>query len=108
MDTRIGLSLLLEDDLGEKLLVVSILTLVWLALIEWFSRWYALFLRPRVNTIVRSTLMKIFWALLTIIFWVTLIRRGLPSEFDITHFSFALFVYSLYRLIRSLVTKKSD
>ena len=89
--------------MGEKLLSVSLMTLLMLFAIDGFNRWYGTFIRRRsVTERMRRSVLTVFWVLLATLFWFTLIRNGLPEEFTITHFSFALFIYSLFGLIKSL------
>ena len=89
--------------MGEKLLSVSLMTLLMFFAIEWFYKWYGLFLsrRPLTEKLRRSVL-RVFWVLLSTIFWLTLSRNELPDEFTITHFSFSLFIFSLFGLLKSL------
>jgi len=94
--------------MGTHLFVVSLLTLFMFIWIDVFRRWYFLFLRRRGMSVKSSNAMlRIFWVLLTMVFWYTLLYRGMPEEFTITHFAYALFVFSFYGLIRSFFRKSS-
>jgi hypothetical protein len=77
-----------------------------MAAIDYFVKWYRKFLAKRnISKEVTLQLLKIFYALLAIIFWYALVRRGMPKEFTITHFAFTLFVYSAFRLLVAFISK---
>jgi len=94
--------------MGKHLFVVSFLTLFMFIWIDVFRRWYFLFLRRRGMSVRSSnTMMRIFWVLLTMVFWYTLLQRGMPKEFSITHFAFALYIFSFYGMLRSFFRKNT-
>ena len=93
--------------LGQNLFVVTFLSLIMFYMIDWFSRWYPTYLdRFYRSAIFKRNLLRIWWAILAALFWFALLRKSMPDEFSITHFSFALFIFSLYRLLKSLIGKK--
>ncbi len=96
--------------MGDHLFVVTLVTLFMMFWIDVFRNWYRRFLSKRgMSERNIRNMMRIQWVILAIIFWYTLLHRGMPPEFNITHFSFALFVFSLYGLIKLFVfNKKGD
>jgi hypothetical protein len=92
--------------MGKHLFVVTLISLFMLLWIDVFKSWYTKFLAQRgISSKSINTLMRILWVILTMVFWYTLLHRGMPEEFSITHFSFALFVFSFYNLFRSFFRK---
>jgi len=91
---------------GEHLFTVLLLTLFMFFWLDVFWNWYEKFLARFGFTLPLIKLFKrIFWLLMTIIFWFTLLHRGFPKEFTITHFAFALFILCLYNAIKSFFKK---
>lgn len=89
--------------MGDYLFVVAALTLFMFFWIDLFQSWYSKFLTRRglaPQTI--RTLMLIFWVVLTLVFWYTLLHRGMPDEFTIGHFAYALFIYALFHLLKAV------
>jgi hypothetical protein len=96
-----------EELLGEKLLSVTIMTLFMFLGIDWFVRWYKKFLsRSVLNDQFRKIIIRLVWIISATIFWFTLYRGALPQSFTKTHFAFALFVFSIFGLLRNLITKE--
>ena len=96
-------------DVGDNLFIVTVLTLFMFFWIDIFRPWYIKFLTKRgLSEKSISTMMRILWVILTIIFWYTLLHRGMPDEFTITHFTYALFIFSLYGLIKSFLVRKKS
>ncbi len=95
--------------MGEYLFVVTALTLFMFFWIDVFRSWYVKFLSRR-GTSAKSIriLMLIFWVTLTLVFWYTLLHRGMPKEFTIGHFAFALFIFSMYGLIRTIFKRNKS
>ncbi len=92
--------------MGDKLFVVTALTLVMFLGIDWFSRWYDRFLtNSSITTNYRTTLVKLVWAISAVIFWIALLRKAMPESFSISYFLFALFIFSLFGLIKSVYSK---
>ncbi|MBN1466251.1 hypothetical protein JXA02_10840 [candidate division KSB1 bacterium] len=95
--------------MGEHLFSVTLITLFMFFWIDIFRSWYVKFLtRRRVAKKTIDNLMRILWSILALVFWYTLMHRGMPEEFDITHFSYALFIFSLYGLLRAFWPGKSE
>ena len=93
--------------MGEHLFVVTLVTLFMLFWIDVFRSWYTRFLEKRgMSARNIRNMLRIQWAVLALIFWYTLLHRGMPEELSITHFAFSLFVFSLYGLLRSTFSKK--
>lgn len=93
--------------MGEHLLIVTVMTLFMFFWIEIFQTWYKKFLSKRGMSEKRvRSMLRILWVILALVFWYTLLHRGMPTEFTITHFSYTLFIFSLYGLLRSLYIKE--
>ena len=94
--------------MGKHLFVVALISLFMLLWIDVFKRWYGRFLARRGMSLKNiNTMMRIFWVILAMIFWYTLLHRGMPTEFSITHFAFTLFVYAFYNLIASFFRRSA-
>jgi len=92
--------------MGDKLFVVTALTLFMFLGIDWFSRWYDNFLTNSVvSSKYRKTLLKMVWAISATCFWIALFKKAMPDSFSISYFLFALFIFSLFGLIRSVLTR---
>jgi len=88
--------------MGLQLLTVTIGSLIMLGFIDAFINWYKQFLDRRFPfPKVRPLVIHLSWVLLAIIFWLHISFRRIP-EFDMSHFLFAAFIYSLKGLISSL------
>ena len=88
--------------MGDHLFIVTLVTLFMFFWIDIFRSWYIKFLTGRgVSEKIIKNLMRILWLILTSVFWYTLLYRGMPEEFTITHFSYALFIFSLYGMIKA-------
>ena len=95
--------------MGEHILSVTLITLFMFFWIDIFRSWYSKFLTRRGMTAKTiDNLMRILWIILTTVFWFTLLHRGMPEEFGITHFSYTLFIFSLYGLLRAFWPGKSE
>ncbi len=95
--------------MGEHLLIVSAITLFMFFWIDIFRKWYARFLLQRgMSPAAVNSMMRILWIILAIVFWYTLLYRGMPAEFNITHFSFTLFIFSLYGLLRGFIFRNKN
>jgi hypothetical protein len=92
---------------GDYLFVVTALTLFMFFWIDIFRSWYVKFLTRRgVSATTIRTMMLILWVTLTLVFWYTLLHRGMPEEFTIGHFAFALFIFSIYSLFRTVFKRQ--
>ena len=92
--------------MGDKLFVVTALTLFMFWGIDWFTRWYDKFLENSLITFkYRKTLVKLVWAISATIFWIALFKKAMPDSFSISYFLFALFIFSLFGLLRSVFSK---
>lgn len=92
--------------MGDKLFVVTFLTLTMFLGIDWFSRWYDKFLANSIITSkYRKTIVKLVWAISATIFWVALFIKAMPESFSISYFLFALFIFSLFGLLKSVFGK---
>lgn len=93
--------------MGQHLFVVTLISLFMFFWIDVFQSWYVKFLSKRGMSSKRiAAMIRILWAILTLVFWYTLLHRGMPAEFTITHFSYTLFIFSLYGLLRSLLVRQ--
>ncbi|MBN2001097.1 hypothetical protein JW935_26365 [candidate division KSB1 bacterium] len=92
--------------MGEKLFTVVTLSLIVVFSIDWFLDWYDRFLDKRpVKPRVKNLFLNIFWVSLTLLFWHTLLNRDLPEKFTISHFAFALFIFSVHGLVQSFIKR---
>lgn len=95
--------------MGAKLLTVAVGSLVVIWFIDFFTSWYAKFLKRWMPNIkIRILLGQLVWAVLAIIFWSTLYRNHLPETFSMTYFFFVLFIYSIRGLVDSLIKGRSQ
>lgn len=95
--------------MGEYLFIVTALTLFMFFWIDIFQSWYIKFLtRQGLSAKKIRTMMLILWVVLTIVFWYTLLHRGMPAEFTIGHFAFALFIFSLFGLLKTISKRNSS
>lgn len=86
--------------MGAKLLTISIASLILILFIDFFTVWYAGFLRRWMpNNRIRVLFSQLVWAILAVIFWYTLYFNHLPEEFSSDYFFFVLFIYSVRGLI---------
>ena len=92
-------------------IVLIAFALVFIGLTDAFTAWYSLFLQKRgVSPKVRIFIIRLTYCLLTFIFWEALVHRREVPELAFSHFVFAMFIYSFYRLIASFFknNKKAD
>jgi hypothetical protein len=95
--------------MGKYFLIVTLLILFLLAWMDVFLKWYPRFLERRgASAELKLTLQRIFWLVMAILFWHTLLQRGMPEEFSITHFAYTLFVVSIYGVIKSFFNRKNS
>jgi len=88
--------------MGEHILSISLLTLFMFFWLDVFWKWYNTFLlKIGFDHHVIRFAKRLFWTVMALIFWFTLINGELPEQFTLGHFAFALFIYSLYQTIRS-------
>ncbi len=94
--------------MGAKLLTISIASLILILFIDFFTVWYANFLKRWMpNKKIRILFSQLVWAVLAIIFWYTLYFNHLPEKFSPDYFFFVLFIYCVRGLISSFL-KKGD
>ena len=92
--------------MGLQLLTVTLGSLIMLGFIDAFITWYKQFLDRRFPfPKVKHLLIPLSWVILAIIFWLHISLRRIP-EFDMSHFLFAAFIYSLKGLISSFVRRE--
>lgn len=92
--------------MGDKLFIVTVLTLFMFLGIDWFTNWYNKFLTNSITTLkYRTTLLKLVWAISALIFWIALLKKAMPESFTISYFLFALFIFSLFGLLKSVFRK---
>ncbi len=93
--------------MGEHILSISLLTLFMFFWLGVFWKWYNKFLQKiGFDEHVIRFAKRLFWTVMALIFWFTLINGELPNEFTLGHFAFALFIYSLYQTINSFAKPK--
>lgn len=93
--------------MGEKMLSVSLMTLVMFFAIDWFVRWYNSFLQKRaLDKRFRTLLIRLVWIISALLFWSAMFKKGMPHGFTITHFAFALFIFSVFGFVKSLLSIK--
>ena len=94
--------------MGAKLLTISIASLILILFIDFFTVWYAKFLKRWMpNKKIRVLFSQLVWAILAVIFWYTLYFNYFPERFSPDYFFFVLFIYSVRGLIGSFL-KKGD
>lgn len=95
--------------MGAKLLTISIASLALIWFIDFFTHWYAKFLKRWMpNKEIRVLFGHLVWAVLAIIFWYTLYFKHLPETFSTDYFLFVLFIYSVRGLIESFFKKEKS
>ncbi len=93
--------------MGLRILTVTIGALALVGVVDFFSGWYARFLKQRpISERLQISLRRILWAVFALTFWVALLHFGLPEQFDTTHFLFVLFIYSVRGMLVSFITLK--
>jgi len=95
--------------MGENIFSVTLITLLMFFWIDIFRNWYIKFLKKRgVPERALRLAIRALWIILTMLFWYTLLQRGLPEEFTFVHFAYPLFIFSLYGLLRSFIFPKKE
>ena len=93
--------------MGDKLLSVTLMTLLMFLGIDWFARWYDKFLQKSVMSFkFRKLIIRFVWVISATLFWIALYKKAMPDVFSMTHFAFALFVFSLYGLFKTVFTRE--
>ncbi|MCJ7813425.1 hypothetical protein MUP95_08960 [bacterium] len=88
--------------MGARILSTTVFSLLMVGAIDIFSEWYRTFLQKRgVDQKLIIFLRRITFVILAFMFWRSLVSQQVSTEFSSTHFFFALFIYSCYRLIAS-------
>ncbi len=92
--------------MGNSLFITLSGTLIVLVAVDFFSRWYRVFLvKRRLPQNIRRSILQIMWVLLALLCWNALIRNFLPEHFDVSYLLFALFAFALRGLLMSIVQK---
>ncbi len=95
--------------LGAKILTTTLFSLLMVGGVDIFSEWYRIFLQKRgVDPKLIRFLRRLTFVILAFLFWRSLISQEVLFEFSSTHFFFALFIYSCYRLIASFYRDRSE
>ena len=93
--------------MGAKILLITLFSLFMMGSIDIFSGWYRKFLYKReINPKIIILLQRLTFVILAFLFWRPMVSQEIMYNFSSTHFFFALFVYSFYRLIASFFEKK--
>lgn len=88
--------------MGGRIFLVIILSMIMIIIIDLFPRWYSMFLnKMRIEAGMQRLFVRLAYVLLTFIFWESLVARQDFREITVSHFLFALFIFCLYKLIRS-------
>jgi len=91
-----------------NLLIISVGSLVLIWSIDFFTAWYAKFLRRWMpDSKIRVLLGQLLWAILAVTFWFSLTRHDLSQLLSTTYFFFVLFIYSVRGLVASLIRGNS-
>lgn len=89
-------------------LIMVALSLILFGLFDIFERWYTLYLkRLNVSPHLIRLLQRLKWVLLSFIFWEALVSRRLVSQISVSHLLYALFIFSLFRLVLTLYPERS-
>lgn len=92
--------------MGTNLLIISLGSLILIWSIDFFTTWYAKFLRRWMpDSRIRVLLGQLFWAILSVTFWFSLVNDDLSKLLSTTYFFFVLFIYSVRGLVHSLVRR---
>lgn len=95
--------------MGTKILFITLFSLFMMGTIDIFSEWYRGFLEKReINPKIIILLQRLTFVILAFLFWRPMVSQKIMHNFSSTHFFFALFVYSFYRLISSFFKKGRD
>lgn len=85
------------------MLLVIGLSLLLTGILDLFGRWYQFYLeRFNLDPRLVRLAIRLLWVIMAFLFWQALVSRHLVAGLSLSHFLFALFTYSLYRLIQSL------
>ncbi len=95
--------------MGVNLLIISLGSLVLIWSIDFFTAWYANFLKRWMpDSRIRVLLRQLFWAILCAGFWFSLTNHDLSELLSTRYFFFVLFIYSLRGLVDSLVRGNNE
>ena len=95
--------------MGTQILMLVALTIIMMRVLNLFGEWYTFFLkRRRINVHLITLLNRLTIIILAYIFWGSLIARGGMAELNKSHFLFALFTFSIYKLIKSFRKNNND
>jgi len=95
--------------LGTKILFITLFSIFMMGGIDIFSEWYRGFLQKReINPKIIILLQRLTFVILAFLFWRPMVSQEKMYNFSSTHFFFALFIYSFYRLISSFFKKGRD
>ncbi|MBN2029825.1 hypothetical protein JW824_06215 [bacterium] len=95
--------------MGAKILSTTLFSLLMVGAVDIFSEWYRIFLQKRgVDPKLIRFLRRLTFVILAFLFWRSLISQQVSVEFSSTHFFFALFIYSCYRLIASFYRDRTE
>lgn len=93
--------------MGLRLITMTLASLIMLGFIDAFITWYKQFLDRRFPfPRIKPLLIHLSWVILAIIFWLHISFRRIP-EFDMSHFLFVAFIYSIKGLITSFMRRES-
>ena len=95
--------------MGAKLLTIAVGSLLVILFIDFFTLWYAKFLKKWMPHFkIRVLLGRLVWTILAVVFWLALYRNHLPESFSLTYFFFVLFICSVRGLIESFVRGRKE
>lgn len=95
--------------MGTNLIIISVGSLLIMILMDFFTRWYAGFLKrwmPHFR--IRVLLGRLVWTILAVTFWWTLYRNHLSELLSPASLFFVLFIYSVRGLIISLFRDRGE
>ena len=94
--------------MGLRILSITIASLIMLGFIDAFINWYRQFLDKRFPfPNMKPLLIPFIWVILAIIFWLHMYFRHIPESFDMSHFLFVAFIYSIKGLITSFMKRET-
>lgn len=92
--------------MGLRLLSMTLASLLMLGFIDTFINWYRQFLDRRLPfPNMKPVLIHFIWVILAILFWLHMYYRRIPA-FDMSHFLFVAFIYSVKGLITSFFRRQ--
>lgn len=92
--------------MGLKLMTTTLGSLILIFAMDFFIQWYRKFLdRFSLDAKTKLLINRIFWVVMALLFWRSLLYYGFPEQFGMPFLLFVLFIYSVRGLIIALFKK---